>query len=158
MEQSKFYKYIIVGLVGLNIAVLAFFSLSKPRPPHELSYKNNRAEVIEILHLDDQQATQLKRLADEHVRSMEEFKVQQAAILSPYFISVIDSGESNGIDSLLFQKYQESEKAKIELTYKHFQQIKELLREDQYPYFQKFVHKTVDRVLVGEKKEMKRRN
>lgn len=157
MNQSKFYKYLAWSLVGLNIAVLAFFLLSKSDRQHEKPKINNRSEVIELLRLDEQQAVQLNALADEHTRRMHEFRDQQAKILSPYFLNVIYS-ESMNNDSLLYHDYLESEKAKIEMTYSHFQEIRKMLRDEQIPHFQTFMKKTVDRVLLGKKKiDTKRR-
>lgn len=158
MKQSKFYKYIIWSLIGLNIAVLAFFLISKNDAATKLPIKNNRSEVIALLRLDEQQAAELNKLADEHTRRMIDFKKQQAELLSPYFQNVINAEGKMANDSLQHVDYLALERAKIEMTYAHFQEIKDLLKEEQLPHFQEFMNNTINRVLLGKKKTaLKRR-
>lgn len=151
MDQEKFQKYIIGGLVGLNIAVLAFFLLAKPPRRPQPTFKNNRSEVIEMLHLNNQQAIQLNKLADVHKQKMQEISEHQAKLLLPYFESLVSASQVIEKDSL-FKEYQQSEREKIELTYQHLQEIKSLLEEDQLPDFKEFMTKTTNRLLLGNKK------
>lgn len=151
MSQIKFYKYTVWGLLGLNIGVLAFFLLSNPRPRPQALRQNSRSEIIEMLHLNDQQAVKLNELADEHKQKMKEISDRQAQLLSPYFESLVYSDESIEKDSIL-HVYQQSEREKIEETYQHFHEIKALLKEDQLPDFKKFMTRTTGRLLFGDKK------
>lgn len=148
MNLTKIYKYIILGLVGLNVAILVFFLEPKPRPRHQPPNGNFQSEVIEMLHLNNQQASTLRALADGHKEEIEKINARQASLLTSYFESLDDTLERVNKDSLL-NHFQQSEKEKIEMTYQHFQDIKELLNPEQLPYFEVFMNKTTDRFLIG---------
>ncbi|MEZ4776901.1 MAG: hypothetical protein R3D00_27250 [Bacteroidia bacterium] len=151
MNQVKFYKYAIWSLIGLNITILAFFLMLRPQPRHHNPNGNLRSEVIEMLHLNTQQASQLNASAEKHTQKMNEINDRQFRLLSPYFGRLITSSENNDTESLL-NEYQQLEKEKIEVTYQHLQEIKDLLNDDQMPYFEEFMIKTTDRILLGKKK------
>jgi L-lysine 2,3-aminomutase len=151
MNQKRFYKYAIWSLIGLNIAVLAFFVMLRPQPRQHNPQGNFRSEVIEMLHLNTQQASLLNASAEKHTQKMEEIDNRQFRLLSPYFASLITSAENNDKESLL-NEYQQLEREKIETTYQHFQEIKDFLDDDQMPYFEEFMRKTTDRILLGKKK------
>lgn len=150
MNQVKFYKYVIWSLVGLNIAVLAFFVLFRPQTRHHNPQRNFRSEVVEMLHLNNKQTSQLHDAAENHSHKMREISDRQFHLLSPYFASLLSSAENNDKESLL-NEYQQLEKEKIKATYQHFQEIKDFLNSDQMPYFEEFMRKTTDRILLGKK-------
>ena len=151
MNQVKFYKYIILGLVGLNIVVLAFFLLTKSRPRHQPPPKNFQAEVVKIFGLDNQQASVFKELADGHKQRMKEIDKQQEKLLLRYFESLTNDSESTDKESLLNQ-FQQLEREKIEVTYRHFEEIKKLLNKDQLPEFEEFMKSVTNKLLSSEKK------
>ncbi|GAB5554837.1 MAG: hypothetical protein Sapg2KO_44280 [Saprospiraceae bacterium] len=148
MDLTKIYKYIILGLVGLNVAILVFFLKPKPRPRHQPPNGNFQSEVIEMLHLNNQQASTLRVLADGHKQQIEKINERQGSLLISYFESLDDTLERVNKDSLL-NHFQQSEKEKIEMTYQHFQDIKELLNDEQLPYFELFMSKTTERLLLN---------
>lgn len=150
MNQVKFYKYAIWSLVGLNIAVLVFFVMLRPQPRHHNPHGNFRSEVIEMLHLNTKQTSQLHNAAEKHTQKMKEINDRQFRLLSPYFASLITSSENNDKESL-FSEYQQLEIEKIEATYQHFQEVKDFLDDYQMPYFEEFMRKTTDRILLGKK-------
>lgn len=151
MNQVKFYKYGIWVLVVLNIAVLAFFVMLKPQSRHHSLQRNLRSEVIEMLHLNTHQTTQLHKAAEKHNQKMKEINDRQFRLLSPYFTSLTTSSENGDKESLL-NEYQQLEREKIEATYQHFEEIKDFLNIDQMPYFEEFIRETTDRILLGRKK------
>ena len=146
----KFYKYAIWSLVVLNIAVIAFFVMGRPQPRHNNPQGNVRTEVIEMLHLNSKQASQLHNAAEKHNQKMKEINDLQFRLLSPYFTSLTTSSENRDKESLL-NEYQQLEREKIEATYQHFEEIKDFLNSDQMPYFEEFMRKTTDRILLGKK-------
>lgn len=151
MVRVKFYQYAIWCLIGFNIAILIFFLIFRPQPRHSNPPVNFRSEVIEMLELNKEQTAQLHSLADSHTRQMTELSDQQYRLLSPYFASLITSAENSDKQSLVLE-YQRIEQEKIELTYHHFKEIRELLNEDQLPYFEEFVRRSIDRILLDRKK------
>lgn len=152
MSQKKFHIAIIMGLVGLNIVVLAFFLLIKPRPQHHPPPKKFQSEVVKILRLNEQQATTFSALADEHNLQLNAIKERQAKLLLPYFERLVDTSKRVDTDSILNQ-FQQAEKEKIEVTYQHFQEIKKILNKEQLPDFEIFMKRVTDRMLSGEQKK-----
>lgn len=152
MNLLKFYKYIIFSLVGLNMIVLAFFLLAKPHPIHQPPPKNFQAEVIKIFGLDNQQASVFKELSNGHKQRMKEIDEQQEKLLLPYFGSLTNASKSTDKESLLNQ-FQQLEREKIEVTYRHFEEIKKLLNKKQLPEFEEFMKNITNKLLSGEKKK-----
>jgi len=148
MNQIKFYKYAIWALVVLNMVVLAFFLLTKPRHPHHSSPKKFQSEVVKTLNLSSQQEVGFKKLAREHHQKMKSMNEQQQKLLLPYFENLIEPSESIEIDSLLNQS-QQLEREKIELTHQHFQDLKQLLNKEQQPLFKGLMRKFIDKLLLG---------
>lgn len=151
MNQVKFYKYIIFGLVSLNMIVLAFFLLTKQHPRHQPPPKNIQAEVIKIFGLDSQQTVAFNKLTIGHKQKMREIEAQQKKLLLSYFGSLTNDIQGADKDSLLDQ-FQQLEREKIEFTYRHFEEIKELLNKSQLPEFEEFMRNVTDKLLSGKKK------
>lgn len=152
MNQLKFYKYSTLGLLLLNIAMIAFFVLTKPkRPPHHKKGMGTPEKIIDVLNLDEEQRTVFLESAKEHGNKVEEINQQQKSILKPYFNSLIDSNNVSNLDSLLTQ-YQNLERNKIELTYRHFQEVKTTLKKEQQANFEPFMKKVLEGILPENKK------
>ena len=68
MNQLKFYKLAVWGLLLLNFFILTFFLFNKPkhRPPHDHPSNDFKQEVITILNLNDQQKSTFNKLAEKH--------------------------------------------------------------------------------------------
>jgi len=149
MRQKRVYELIIIGLIGLNITMVAFF-LAKPffndKPPTK-SAKNIRTELTELLKLNDKQAQDFNDLADVHKHQMRKIEVKQARLLIPYFESLVDS--TIHIDKVyLLNQLQKLESSKVELTYEHFKEIKKILNQDQMFDFKFFIDR-VSKVLIN---------
>ncbi|MEO0900006.1 MAG: hypothetical protein AAFY71_26565 [Bacteroidota bacterium] len=142
MSQEKFYKYIVASLVGLNVVVLAFFLLAKPKRQPNSSSENIRNEIIELLRLDELQRSTFEASADTHKHQMREFNQREKKLLALYFKCLSDEPCRIDKDSLLNQ-FLLVEKNKIEATYHHFQEIKDILNEDQLSDFEVFMQKVM---------------
>ena len=151
MSQIKLYKYATWGLLFLNIAVLAFFLLTKPKPQHHPPSNNFQSEVIEMLDLNTQQASTFKALAEAHNQQMRSISGQQQQLLIPYFESLTNPSSTIDSDGVLSQ-FQQLEREKIEVTYQHFQDIKSMLNEEQLPDFENFMNTFIHTLLLDEKK------
>lgn len=152
MEKKIFYQYTILGLVALNIGVLAFFLFAKSHRPPPRFAKNLQSEVIEILDLDQQQAATFRKMAAEHRLKMSAIDERRKKLLLPYLATLSDDSESSHPDSLL-QRFQRAEREKITSTYQHFQEIKKILKKEQLPHFEVFIEKISDRILSSEQKK-----
>lgn len=151
MNQLKFYKYAALGLLGLNLTMIAFFILTKPKQHPKPKGGDVPEVVIEILKLDEEQRAAFLVSAKHHGETMGEITQQQKSILEPYFHKLIDSNKDLNSDSLLTQ-YQNLERQKIELTHQHFQDVKSMLKEDQYANFEVFMNSVLKSVLSEKKK------
>lgn len=150
MEQVKFYKYTTFVLVILNLSMVAFFFLMKPKGQH-----HNGRNVVEILKLEKTQNDTFLQYADAHKALMKEFDEQQKALLKTYFQTLTDTTDLAITDSLLTE-VQKVEREKIESTYEHLEDVRSILNEEQQPYFQEFMNRVYGRILsesTGNKKK-----
>ena len=130
MSQIKLYKYATWGLLFLNIAVLAFFTITKPKPRHQPSSNNFQFEVIDIFNLNSQQVATFKALAKDHNQKMRSLNEQQQKLLRPYFERPANpSIRMDEADAL--NQFQQMERQKIEVIYQHFQELESILNQDQ---------------------------
>jgi len=159
MNQVKFYKLAIGGLLLLNLAVLAFFIITKPKPhrggpPHLQvpSQHGFESEAITILDLDKKQISKFKNLANNHAHKMTSITENQQKLLLPYFESISDRVIEVENDKTL-NLIQQLELEKIQATRQHLLDVKNLLNKDQQPRFNKFAEKIIDKILKQGKKK-----
>ena len=142
MKQLQFYKYTTLGLLLLNILMVAFFMFTRPRPQGAAF----AARVFEILHLDEQQQPAFRETAEAHNQQMVAIEEQQRQLLERYFRSLTEPEAQINSDSLL-QQVEKLEGQKIESTYQHFAEVKKLLRTDQQAHFAEFVNSALRVIL-----------
>lgn len=149
MKELQFYKIATVGLLLLNLSLIAFFFIN--RPPRQLPPpKEGRERANEALKLDRKQHEVFLQYANQHMQTMRSLDNQQRDLLRPYFTALTDQQENNYTDSLLNQVLQ-IERNKIETTYEHFQTVRSILRPDQEPYFEDWVNSALKNVLMENK-------
>ncbi len=150
MKKSQFYKYSAIGLLVLNLAMIAFFLLGRPPgppPPHQNNNKGFIQKAIQILDLDEQQSSAFFEFTKKHKNQMETIHLKQRELLKPYFSSLIDTTKDKNSESIL-KEVQQLERSKIEKTYQHFEEVKSILRKEQKPYFEDFVNQAVRIILL----------
>lgn len=152
MKPIKFYNYIIIGLVSLNVIILAVFLFPKPRLIRQPSRGNFQTEVIKLFRFDRQQASNFKALTVEHKQKMEQINEQQRKLLLPFFGRLTNITASANKDSLL-NRFEQLEREKIEVTYHHFEEIKQLLNKSQLIKFEEFMQNATEKILLGVKKK-----
>lgn len=150
MKQLQFFKYATIGLVLLNIGIILFFFLTKPKPPEHRpggpqQHPMDR-RAIDLLNLNKEQATIFRDLVREHSREMRSINEEQKNALEPYFATVIESVPDPNIQARL-DKVMVLEKRKIEVTYKHFEKVKAILEPAQLGEFEIFVKESLNRIL-----------
>lgn len=155
MKQLLFYKYAMIALLILNIAMLSFFFLTKP--PH---LKNHIAKPLrmgqEILKLNEEDKAVFLQLANVHHQEMQAVNKQQRELLNPYFSSIIDSTITNK-DELLTQ-LQSLERKKLELTYQHFEELKSRLKSVETADYEKFMEMSLQFILSKNRPPRPRRH
>ncbi len=160
MKENKFYKIAFVLMLLLNIVVLGYLFLSKPkRPSFEDGRPNRPANPIAIgfehasktMNLDDSQLENFRKLVTKHKGEMKDINERQRDILKPLF------KDSNNTDSFSLEKLGNLEQEKVQLTLDHFKDIKKILREEQYEGFDSFKNTVSIRLLSDGKKPPPRR-
>ena len=143
MKQLQFFKYATGAMILLNLLIIAFFLLTKPKPPafppHNARSNGFQVRAIDILKLDKQQHTTFLQSAKQHSQQMESINRQQRDLLKPYFHSIIDSTINIASETVL-DEIQQLERNKIEATYQHFQQVKSILKNEQQADFKVFIN------------------
>ena len=147
MKQIQFFKYATLLMLVLNLGLVAFFLLTKPKPPMRGETFNPRA--IEILQLDKDQHQAFLQSAEQHGKQMKSINDGQRDLLRPYFNSLVDPSLKINSDSIL-QQVQLLDRQKVEATYFHFKTVKTLLRDDQQDNFEQFMTKALGRLLLND--------
>lgn len=147
MTQLKFYQYASIGLLALNIVIIAFFFLAKPPSPSKNAGKQFEKKAIAILHLDDAQQTAFLALAEAHNEKMDAINAQQSQLLEPYFQRLINSSAPLPAENTL-QKVQLLKKEKVDVTYHHFEEVKAMLQPEQIGYFKEFMTRALQLLLL----------
>jgi periplasmic protein CpxP/Spy len=137
MTKLKLLALSVIGLLIINLSIIAFLFLRKPphsqgdsRPFKRIEPKNR---VIEILHFDNEQVVQYEELIVQHRKSMKKLNdLIREAKSNLYETLNEDSAESK--DSLINEL--SALQRKIEsVHYNHFIEIRKLCKPDQLPYF-----------------------
>lgn len=153
MTQLQFYKYATWALLVINAAVLSFFLLTKPHPKGEgpggpRSLEN---DAVQLLQLDEQQYKMFIELAVDHSQQLRSIEKEERDELRRYFDQLLqESNDSTQLDILEQVKLLEG--SKVTITYKHFQEVKALLRPEQQEYFEGFMKKALRLLLVEERR------
>lgn len=153
MNQIKFYRFVMVGLLLLNMFVLAFFlfNQSDPRPNRPPRNPSFQEEVPQMLELDSAQQLIFDDLADQHNKQISTINQQQQALLLPYFGSIASDSAAETNEFVLTQ-FQALERKKLEITYQHFVAVKNILSPQQIPLFKILMGKITDRIVMQRKK------
>ncbi len=152
MKSLSFFKTATFFLLLLNLALIFFLFQGRPKKHHHKRVFMN--EVTEILNLDKSQHDQFEKLAKEHGKAIEALNVESHAVLESYFYKVFSENNQSEKDSLI-QRFQTIEKAKVEVTNEHFREVKKILRPAQEQYFDKFLKRAVNILLLDKKPSRK---
>lgn len=147
MKQIQFFKYATLLMLVLNLGLVAFFFLTKPKPPMRGETFSPRA--IEILQLDKDQHQAFLQSAEQHGKQMRTINDGQRNLLRPYFNGLVDPSLNLNPDSIL-QQVQLLERQKVEATYLHFKAVKALLRDEQQNNFEQFMNQALGRLLLND--------
>ncbi|MBU2060334.1 MAG: hypothetical protein KKH44_00595 [Bacteroidetes bacterium] len=88
MNKIKVLTFSIIALVILNLGIMVFFMVIKPR-----EFKNgSRLLIIEKLHFDDLQKKQFRVLIEQHVKKIKRY---ESTILSTKEVLYLQLSQSN---------------------------------------------------------------
>ena len=150
MKPLKFFKSLSIVLFVLNLAMIGFFIWRKPPPPKGGGHFLRQAQ--QMLKLDEQQNEQFVQMAKVHKRKMDSIQQVHSEFLMPWFQSVFNSTSDPNSD-LSLDRVGQLEQEKVELTYKHFKEIKSLLNPSQQDRFEPFMNEALKNILGRTKKK-----
>lgn len=153
MDQIRFYKFAIYGLILLNIVVLGFFLLSSPkRGLHRPRPDSNfQAEVVDMLKFTNDQQIVFDQSHDRHEKQMRRTNQEEEKLLLSYFDNI--ASPSSELDTaLFFTQFQQLQRQKLRLTQQHFLEIKAMLNEEQLPDFKRLMERVTERIVTRRKK------
>ncbi|MFK8101052.1 MAG: hypothetical protein AB8G15_00955 [Saprospiraceae bacterium] len=153
MGQLKLYKYAAGILLLLNLSMLAFFFFTKPPHHHgrgPMSGGQFKGRALEILNLETAQHDHFLSSAKAHNQSIEAIRAEQRVLLKPYFESIADTTKKVDKAKVLAQ-IETLERRKIEKTYEHFTEVKNMLHPEQKANFPRFMNSALEKVLFKPK-------
>lgn len=146
MNKIKVLSYSVVVLVILNLGIIVFFMIIKPREIQ--SFRNGpRVMIIERLRFDDQQRKQFRVLIEEHKLKMESLETQILRTKEKLYLQLSESKENLKVkDSLIgvlgdFQK-------EIEMArFNHFKEIRKICNTpEQKEYFKELTNELARKI------------
>jgi hypothetical protein len=151
MKTAQFYKYATWLLLALNLLVIAFFFFTQPGPPRGKHRQHFRKEALNILQLSNEQKAAFVASADTHNKAMNTLGEQENSLLKSYFEALMDTTQRVNQASLMAAVL-ELEKAKIEGTFQHFSEVKNMLNDSQSNEFEFFMRRALGILLLDQQK------
>ncbi len=145
MDKLKVFQIATVGLLLLNIVLMAFIFFS---PPPRGGGKPPRA--VEHFGFDEVQNEQFRKLVKVHQRQMRTTNDRQSELLQTYFLQL--TTDSAATPDPLPPGVATLEQEKINSTYQHFLDIKKTLRPEQQAAFPGFIDNMLQRILLKKSK------
>jgi hypothetical protein len=139
MEKSRFYLYIIIGLLFANLLLVGYIISSRnqhhPDGTHQGQHRGPRDLIVKKLHFNEAQVTEYDKLIKWHRSEIDQANDQLMKLKNQLYSGLSTSESINSKDSLFV--IIASVQKKIEQThYKHFEDIKNLCTPDQKIYFE----------------------
>ena len=131
----------VVGLLIINVSLLAFLVLKKPpMPPQGPGPAMNREEgpgklIQQRLHLDKEQVEAYQKLISSHQDSIRNLDQQISEAKNELYETLADSSLSNSAG--LENKLAELQKRVESVHYRHFLELKAICRPEQIDDFNK---------------------
>ncbi len=139
MESAKVYRLATYSLLALNLLLVAALIVGRPGAPRE------GINAPPSLNLNDRQAADFQVLATTHKEEMRQLTTAQGEALRTYFSGLSDP---DGAPDTLPTAVLDLERRRIEQTYRHFEEVRQLLEPEQQPGFPEFVDRALDRILL----------
>jgi periplasmic protein CpxP/Spy len=141
MNKLKIYQWATWCLLLLNLAMLCFFMLTKPKHPNNKNFNN---AVKQEMNLNEEQVNLFLVSANKHIEQMAIISDRQQVLWQSYFKMLSSSGTLIKNDSII-SELQNLETQKIAVTTTHFKEIKSFLMPAQYKGFSVFQQRLLER-------------
>lgn len=139
MKKDSFLKVVILLLLLLNAGILIYLWL-----PHDNRLPGDRPArperiIIDRLKLDEQQRDQFRQLRDEHHKRMLQIQYETANLHDSLFHLLQQSPVDTAMKYRLLQEIAQNQIQKEEVTFQHFEKLRDILRPEQKKLFDDFV-------------------
>ena len=153
MTQLSFFKFSAFGLLLLNLGMIGFFLLTKPKHrPHPPKSKGGfKKEAIDILKLNHDQISHFDQSAKSYNEKIRIVSEQQGQELKQYFSQSHESYSDSTAKDLII-RLMSHEEGKMRATFKHFDEIKSMLEPQQHADFQIFMNEVLKFILFPNRK------
>ncbi len=147
MEKTRFYQILIAILVLINIGTPSFLWFGRPDSQALNQQKESIEPFVRGLHLSPQQIIQFKSFRDDHLTQLYLLRMEDRRLHELFydalFLPIPDTIAANRLaDSLVLVR------KKMELlTFSHFQQIQQILNNDQKTKFRTIFRGAVEQVM-----------
>jgi hypothetical protein len=144
MERSKLSRYLIIGLVLINISMMVFMIVrpGKPRGPHDGPPRGEGPKqiIIERLHLDARQQEKYSALVEEHRAKLfalnDSSKAMHDHLYNYLKTEPVDEMHVDSVIAMIADNQYQLEY----LNFNHFKDIKAICRADQQDEFKELVN------------------
>ncbi|MBI3135152.1 MAG: hypothetical protein HYZ14_10810 [Bacteroidetes bacterium] len=132
MNKIRILTYTVIGLIVINLALIAFILFRKP--PHR-NPDGPRNEIIEKLHFDDTQVAAYDLLIKDHRSSIRTAEDKIMQLKNELYGMLSDTLNTARKDSLIWELCN-VQKTIEETHYAHFEAIRTLCNPDQQDEFE----------------------
>jgi len=139
MNKQKFLSYAVVGLMLMNIALMAFLFFRKPPPPrgHRGGHNDGpKKMVIKRLGFDAEQSAEFEKLIDAHKASIANTEKSIRQSKDALFASIANPNDA--LKDSLINRLGELQRDIERAHYTHFIELKSICRPDQIDEFNQF--------------------
>ena len=141
MNKLKIYQWATWSMLLLNLTMICFFMLTKPKHPNNKNFNN---AVKQEMGLNEEQEKLFLVSADKHREQMAIISDRQQVLWQYYFTTLSSSYTLIKNDSTI-SELQNLETQKIAVTTTHFKEIKSFLMPAQYKGFSVFQQRLLER-------------
>lgn len=139
MRMEKLYKISFFILLILNVALL-YFSFSHTGPPrgHIDDPNSLKERIVEELGFDHTQETRFLQLANGHRDEMT-ILIREQKELAQHYFRLLKQDDQEGEKERISKAIQLLEAKKLEVTYSHLEEVKQLCTAEQKEAFSDLV-------------------
>lgn len=138
--NKPIYKIGFFVLLAINIGLVVLFSLGPKRPPqrpqaHQMGIKE---EIARELDLSEEQKADFDQMAMAHREKMNQLEHRLTPLMQAYFEQLTQENPEN---EEILEQIQSLNRQKIEVTYRHFEELKGICTDRQLERFDEVMAK-----------------
>ncbi len=137
MNKTKLLTIAVVGLLILNLGMMALFLFNGKPPQHQGGPEGEGPKkiIIERLNFDEGQQKQYEGIITEHRSKTKELNKRSRDLHDELYSLLKNNTIDKTISDSLIKTITENQKAKEDLNFDHFQKIKAICKSDQLERF-----------------------